>query len=216
MDNLSSHTSIPIVNNSYLIINNIQLQFANNVRFFAASIQAKEKKEEKDTSGPRLNEQITAQILRLVTDEAIEPSDELDLESLLSLFSALIEDVAIVESEPRVDKQQAYVVVRHAKFGPSKKGFGKKVSKTTELTSYSAQKAKVSSQTVRSSSQNLHLNENTDAVKSGSKSDDYISPEELSDADVASNKSNWGVFKGEDDFNKFFDSTEDANGYARS
>ncbi|CAI9768285.1 unnamed protein product [Fraxinus pennsylvanica] len=147
---------------------------------------------------------------------AIEPSDELDLESLLSRFSALIEDVAIVESEPRVEKKQAYVVVRHAKFGPSKKGSGKKVSKTTELTSDTAQKACVSSQTVRPSSRNLQLKENTDAVKSGSETEEDITPEKLSDADVDSNKSEWAAFKGEDGFNKVFDIADDANGFAKS
>ncbi|CAA3030586.1 translation initiation factor IF3-1, mitochondrial-like [Olea europaea subsp. europaea] len=314
VDNLTSCTGIPIINNSNSILHNIQLHFANNVRFFAAPVQAKEKKEEKDTSGPRLNEQVTAQFIRLVTDEghsvvsrhealkhakslkldlvevdrnakppvckivdynkekyqqqvkekerskskcelkkgackevrfaakikqkdlqmkadtakrlmesgyrvkctAIEPSDELDLESLLSRFSALIGDVAIVESEPRVEKKQAYVVVRHAKFGPSKKGSGKKVSKTTESTSDSDQKADLSSHTVRPSSGNLRLKENTDALKSGSEAEDDITPEELSDAAVDSNKSEWAVFKGEDDFNKVFDITDDANGFAKS
>ncbi|KAL2490597.1 translation initiation factor 3 (IF-3) family protein [Abeliophyllum distichum] len=314
VDNLTSRTCIPVVNNSNSIINNIQFQFANNVRYFAAPVQAKQKKEEKDTGGPRLNEKITAQFIRLVSDEghnvvsrdealkhakslkldlvevdrnakppvckivnynkekyqqqvkekerakskcelkkgackevrfaakikqkdlqmkadtakrlmesgyrvkctAIDPSDELDLESLLTRFSALIEDVAIVESEPRVEKKQAYVVVRHAKFGPSKKGSGKKVSKTTDSTSDTAQKADVSSQTVRPSSRNLQLKENADAVKSGSETEDDISPEDLSDADVESNKSEWAVFKGEDDFNEVFDLTDGANGFAKS
>lgn len=34
-------------------------------------IQVKPKQDEKDTSGPRLNEEITAQYVRLVTDEGI-------------------------------------------------------------------------------------------------------------------------------------------------
>ncbi|CAA3015927.1 translation initiation factor IF3-1, mitochondrial-like [Olea europaea var. sylvestris] len=71
VDNLTSRTGIPIINNSNSILHNIQLHFANNVRFFAAPVQAKEKKEEKDTSGPRLNEQVTAQFIRLVTDEGM-------------------------------------------------------------------------------------------------------------------------------------------------
>ncbi|XP_056170123.1 translation initiation factor IF3-1, mitochondrial-like isoform X2 [Syzygium oleosum] len=49
-------------------------------------------------------------------------TEDQDLGGLLTRLSALIEDVAVVESGPRVEKQQAYVIVRHAKFGPSKSG----------------------------------------------------------------------------------------------
>lgn len=45
--------------------------------------------------------------------------------------SLQIEDVICVESGPFVEKQQAYVVVRHVKFG-SKKGSRKKASKAAE------------------------------------------------------------------------------------
>lgn len=38
------------------------------------------------------------------------------------------EDAAIVESGPRVDRKQAYIVIRHSKFGPSKSGGAKKIS----------------------------------------------------------------------------------------
>lgn len=37
-----------------------------------------------------------------------------------------IEDVSVIESGPRIEKQNAYVIVRHIKFGPSKKGGVKK------------------------------------------------------------------------------------------
>uniref|UniRef100_A0A2P2ISF7 Uncharacterized protein MANES_01G140900 n=1 Tax=Rhizophora mucronata TaxID=61149 RepID=A0A2P2ISF7_RHIMU len=43
--------------------------FSRNVRRFAAPVQAKAKWEEKSTSGPRLNDDITGQIVRLVSDE---------------------------------------------------------------------------------------------------------------------------------------------------
>lgn len=36
-----------------------------------------------------------------------------------------IEDISVIESGPHLEKKQAYVVIRHVKFGPSKKG-GKK------------------------------------------------------------------------------------------
>lgn len=49
-------------------------------------------------------------------------TEDQDLGGLLTRLSALIEDVAVVESGPRVENKQAYVIVRHVKFGPSKKG----------------------------------------------------------------------------------------------
>uniref|UniRef100_A0A1D1YG11 Translation initiation factor IF-3 n=1 Tax=Anthurium amnicola TaxID=1678845 RepID=A0A1D1YG11_9ARAE len=61
-------------------------------------------------------------------------SEECDLGALLSRLTDLIEDVIIVESGPFVEQQQAYVVVRHVKFG-SKKGSRKKAIKTVETTS---------------------------------------------------------------------------------
>ncbi|KAL9238415.1 hypothetical protein vseg_012839 [Gypsophila vaccaria] len=45
-----------------------------------------------------------------------------DPSGLLSQMSALIEDVAFVEFGPKVDEKQGFVIVRHIKFGPSKKG----------------------------------------------------------------------------------------------
>ncbi|KAJ8619489.1 hypothetical protein MRB53_028018 [Persea americana] len=56
-------------------------------------------------------------------------TEEEDLGGLLSRLFALIEDVAFVESGPRVEKRQAYVVVRHSKFGSTKKSPAKKVAK---------------------------------------------------------------------------------------
>ncbi|KAG5547615.1 hypothetical protein RHGRI_013343 [Rhododendron griersonianum] len=217
------------------VIRETQIEFGNGVRFFAAPVQAKSKQQEKDTSGRRLNEKITAEFVRLVTEEghcvvsrrealerarclnldlvelywshlvqvqrnakppvckladyhkekykqqikdkeraksksevtlrkgdckevrfsvkteqkdlqmkadmvkrlmdrgyrvkcmALGKEDE-DMGGILSRLSALIEDVSVVESGPRVEKKNAYVIVRHVKFGPSKKGSGKKVS----------------------------------------------------------------------------------------
>ncbi|CAM8990825.1 unnamed protein product [Rhodiola kirilowii] len=200
-------------------------EFCDNARFFAAPVQPK-KKEDKDKMGPRLNEQITSDVVRLVisedehviislreafqraqrlgmdlveVDRKAEPPvckimdfhkekylkksrdkeisktktkiktseckeirltpkiEQKDLEmkantairliesgyrvkctvsgkeredvgGTLSRLCALFEDAAIVESGPRVDRKQAYIVVRHAKFGPSKSGGAKKIS----------------------------------------------------------------------------------------
>ncbi|WJX21539.1 hypothetical protein P8452_10960 [Trifolium repens] len=40
----------------------------------------------------------------------------------ISRLSALIEDVCVVESGPHLTKKEAYIVVRHIKYGPAKKG----------------------------------------------------------------------------------------------
>ncbi|KAI3716827.1 hypothetical protein L1987_68007 [Smallanthus sonchifolius] len=57
-----------------------------------------------------------------------------DLGGLLSRLSTLIEDFSLVESGPKVEAKQAYAVVRHIKFGPLKKGPGKKMSNSNILT----------------------------------------------------------------------------------
>ncbi|XP_031260874.1 translation initiation factor IF3-1, mitochondrial isoform X2 [Pistacia vera] len=200
--------------------------FCNNVRFFAAPVQPK--KEEKDLTGPRINEQITAQFVRLVLEEGhkivsrqealdrawrlkldlvevqrkadppvckimdfhrekykkevqgkerakaksdvtlrkgnfkevkfagkIEQKDLKmkadtikrlmesgyrvkcmavpvnkkeegeDLGGYLSRLLPLVEDVSIIESGPHVERKQAYIIIRHVKFGPAKKGVKK-------------------------------------------------------------------------------------------
>lgn len=57
---------------------------------------------------------------------ALGNEDE-DLGAMLARLSAMIEDFVAVESGPMVEKKQAYVVVRHKKFG-FKKGSSKKSS----------------------------------------------------------------------------------------
>ncbi|KAL4280944.1 hypothetical protein GQ457_03G000220 [Hibiscus cannabinus] len=49
-----------------------------------------------------------------------------DLGAILSRLTKLIEDVCVVESGPNVEKTNAYVIVKHIKFGPTKKGGAKK------------------------------------------------------------------------------------------
>ncbi|WJX15294.1 hypothetical protein P8452_05453 [Trifolium repens] len=48
-------------------------------------------------------------------------ADEAMLDAI-SRLSALIEDVCVVESGPHLTKKEAYIVVRHIKYGPAKKG----------------------------------------------------------------------------------------------
>ncbi|KAI3792805.1 hypothetical protein L2E82_06696 [Cichorium intybus] len=229
-------TKIGVTNGQSLTFHKTGSELGNHVRFFAAPVQVKPKYEEKDKGRPRMNEQISAQYVRLVTDdghgvvsryEALERARRLnvdlvevqpdgnppvcklmdynremylrqakekeqtkkksdlvlrkgalkevritckidkndlqtkadtikrlaerghrikcmavgtedqDLGGLLSRLSALIDDFSLVESGPRVEAKQAYVVVRHIKFGPLKKGPGKKklLETTTSNTS---------------------------------------------------------------------------------
>ncbi|KAI3707242.1 hypothetical protein L6452_25587 [Arctium lappa] len=224
-------TRIGALTSPSLAIHKTGSELGNYVRFYAAPVQVKPKYEEKDKGRPRMNEQISAQYVRLVTDEghgvvsrlealdrarrldvdlvevqadanppvcklmdynkemyarqakekeltkkksdvvlrkgsmkevrithkidghdlqtkadgvrrltehghrvkcmavavptAVGTKDQ-DLGGLLTRFAALIDDFTLVESGPRVEAKQAYIVVRHVKFGPLKKGPGKK------------------------------------------------------------------------------------------
>ncbi|PON45066.1 Translation initiation factor [Parasponia andersonii] len=233
----ASYTKSCLKQNSYSIfIHKGRTDFCSNVRFFAAPVQFQNKpsKEDKKTTGPRLNEKITAHVVRLVMDkehsivsrhEALERARRLDLDlveiqastdppvckimdfhkeqyqkqlrdkdrakskpevtlrtgsskevrfsgktehkdlqmkadsvkrlmeegyrvkcnargsadqdllGVLSRLSALIEDIAVVESGPLLGKDGAYVIVRHAKFGSTKKGGGKKIKALEEASS---------------------------------------------------------------------------------
>ncbi|KAL3514979.1 hypothetical protein ACH5RR_021881 [Cinchona calisaya] len=263
--------------------------FPSNVRCFAAPVQYTQKKEEKDASGPRLNEQITADVVRLVTDqghfvvsrhEALKRARSLKLDlvevqrnakppvcklmeyqrekykkelkekdrakkkseatlrkgackevrfaakitqndlqikadmvkrlmengyrvkcvaignmgkgedsaTLLSRFSALIEDISIVESHTRVEeKDQAHVILRHIKYGPSKKGSGKKTSSDKKAASASIQEA-----------------ENDDDLTE--ETDEDVEDEE---------KSGWTIAGANDDFDKLFDLKDNTDEVSR-
>ncbi|XP_057769219.1 translation initiation factor IF3-1, mitochondrial [Salvia miltiorrhiza] len=64
---------------------------------------------------------------------AADAAEGVDLKSLLSQFTPLIDDVGVVESGPKYEKKQAFVVVRHVKFGPvNKKSSGKKASASAD------------------------------------------------------------------------------------
>ncbi|XP_058106013.1 translation initiation factor IF3-1, mitochondrial isoform X2 [Magnolia sinica] len=287
-------------------------------RFFAAPVQVKPKKEEKDHRGPRMNMAITSEYVRLVTDEGhsivsrrealdramklkldlvevgrdakppvckimdyhkekykrqatikdrlkkkpevlkgdckevrftgkIEQKDlqmkaemvkrqmergyrvkcmamgteNEDLAGLLSRFSALIEDVAFVESGPFVEKRQAYVLVRHSKFGPTKKG--KKPAKTVEAVSSEVHTVAASRPTnIITSSVQMppHIKEEADPSEHGLDTEhDVFSDQEVdalhssevhltAPADMPESnlgeKTTWSDFDGTDDFEKVF------------
>ncbi|KAL5561237.1 hypothetical protein UlMin_030984 [Ulmus minor] len=229
-----SHSKACVTENQFLSIPNNPSGFCYNVRFFAAPVQFQKTKEEKDSNGPRINEKITAEFVRLVIDkehtivsrrEALERAKKLNLDlvevqgsakppvckfmdfhkekylkqltkkdrakskpevtlragspkevrfsgkteqkdlqmkadtvrrlmeegyrvkchakgtadqavlGILSRLSTLIEEESIVESGPTLGKDGAYVIVRHVKFGPSKKGGGKKTKAVGDASS---------------------------------------------------------------------------------
>ncbi|CAN4112576.1 unnamed protein product [Withania somnifera] len=300
-----SSASVRVLSNSSLTIPKIPFEFSQSVRFFAAPVQAKTRNEEKETSGPRLNREITADVVRLVADEGhrivsirealelarslnldlvevsgkakppvckimdyhkekyqqqlkesakkskseltlkkgnckdvrfvgkIEKKDlqikadtvkrmmergfrvkctamsmgneEEDLGAVLSRFSPLIEDVAYIESGPRVEKKQAYIVVRHVKFGPSKKGSGKKASKEYK-TAISSEDADQSGSVAPESF--LQPNKNCGASESSVESDDDSCLEEMTDEDLDDTRSDWRVSGANGDSDKVFDFAE--------
>ncbi|KAG9442880.1 hypothetical protein H6P81_018734 [Aristolochia fimbriata] len=97
--------------------------------------------------------------------------EEEDLGTLLSRLSVLIEDVAYVESGPRVERRQAFAVVRHIKYGAPKKNPGKKASGTVGSTKTALKSTNTSTATVSNIS-----------VKDGAGSN--MDDEDLSDLEV--------------------------------
>ncbi|TYG81184.1 hypothetical protein ES288_D02G278200v1 [Gossypium darwinii] len=88
-----------------------------------------------------------------------------DLGGILSRLTNLIEDVCVVESGPKVEKTNAYVIVKHVKFGPTKKGGGKK--------------SKVETSTESATDNQSPVLPNDESTESGSESEDTM----LSDED---------------------------------
>ncbi|KAL8543340.1 hypothetical protein ACS0TY_004036 [Phlomoides rotata] len=273
---ISPRTVVPILNNPKFILQDSQLEFFHKVRFYAKRTKPL-KKEKEEQFEPKINEQITAPFVRLVTEEghdvvplgramaqaeslgmdlvevdkqsnppvckifdvkkqkfvqrtmakerakskveikkgspkevrftakikqndlkiksdmakrlmdsgyrvkctATDPTADVDLKSLLARFCALIEDVAILETTPKFEKTQAYIVARHVKFGPSKKGPGKKASQDV-----------LSSVTSEGTGETI----------------EDVSESEDSHEDVQKKKSERAVFDGDDDEHNNFDS----------
>nr|XP_027089212.1 translation initiation factor IF3-1, mitochondrial-like [Coffea arabica] len=267
-----------------------QLDLPTNVRCFAAPVQFMKKKEEKHADGPRLNEQVTADVIRLVTDEghsvvsryeALKRARSLELDlvevqrnakppvcklmdyykekykkelqekerskqrskvslrnggckevrfaakitpndlqikadmakrlmesgyrvkcvaignvdkgedsaTLFSRFSALIEDIAVVETDTRVEeKDQAHVIMRHVKYGPLKKGSLKRASMDKKAASASVQEVG---------------------------GDDDVLSEERDDVEQKE-ISGWTTANADDDFDELFDLNDNADGVSKS
>ncbi|XP_073142247.1 translation initiation factor IF3-1, mitochondrial-like [Henckelia pumila] len=141
---------------------------------------------------------------------AIEPTGDVDLETLLSRFSALIKDVAVEECEPKVEKKQAFVVVRHIKFGP-KKGCGKKPTQASESTRNSSSKDSGSAPTARSP-----LEENGDMEEACLETGEVPDSEELLDKNAQTNKSEWTVFHDAEDLDTIFDIEDESHDLPRN
>ncbi|KAL2937041.1 Translation initiation factor IF3-1 mitochondrial [Bienertia sinuspersici] len=92
-------------------------------------------------------------------------SEDQDLVGLLTQLATMIEDVVFVESGPKMGKDQAYLIVRHIKFGPSKKG-GKKSSKDNTSATPEIRNAATAS-----SDNHADLGEESDYEESGSSQD---------------------------------------------
>ncbi|PQM39813.1 uncharacterized protein Pyn_13773 [Prunus yedoensis var. nudiflora] len=95
-------------------------------------------------------------------------AEDKDLEALFAPLTVLMEDVALVEWEPTRGKgKEAYIIVRHRKFGPSK-GAGKK-TKTEEETTTDVQMKGSDDANATTSQRDIRIN--TVPQKASSQSD---------------------------------------------
>ncbi|VFQ78409.1 unnamed protein product [Cuscuta campestris] len=100
---------------------------------FLCKIEKKDLKTKADTIKRMMDKGYRVKCMAVSNGSEVE-----NLGEALSRLSSLIGDVALIESGPHVEKKQAYIVVRHAKFGPLKKGSQKKtVSKVDDTSSSS-------------------------------------------------------------------------------
>ncbi|GKV20875.1 hypothetical protein SLEP1_g30923 [Rubroshorea leprosula] len=291
---------VSVLGKPYWYIHKKPTDFCNNVRFFAAPVQVKPKKEEAGKDGPRLNEQITAQFVRLVSEdghtvvsrqEALQRAKQLKLDlvevqssakppvckimdfhheiykrhlvekdrakakagvsmkkgagkevrftpkieqkdlemkantikrlmesgyrvkcmavgkgkegedenlgELLSRLTHLIEDVALVESGPFIEKRQAYVVVRHVKFGPPKKGAAKKLTAVGDISKPAAINPQSNVLSEDNSQQSVSPSEDENEIPSDA--DDVCI--QMHDENVTA----WSVKDSDHDFENVFD-----------
>ncbi|KAJ8452962.1 hypothetical protein Cgig2_014725 [Carnegiea gigantea] len=125
-------------------------------------------------------------------------TEDQDLAGLLFQLSAMIEDVAFVETGPKVERKQAYIIVRHVKFGPSKKG-AKKATNIGGATSSETQKDP-------NSAADVEEEETCSEVSDMDNDDEVDSPLQWREETM------WSVSDAKDDFNKLFDHNRDMMG----
>ncbi|GFZ00513.1 hypothetical protein Acr_14g0001480 [Actinidia rufa] len=146
-------------------------------------------------------------------------TEDQDLGGLLSRLSSLIEDVSLVECGPRVEKKQAFVIVRHVRFGPPKKGLAKKPSQVVGFTSPDVQTVGTSPLTVNPSMLNQSPIQFEETENLESEEDEILSDEgdtlvptsmKMPDKDIRKKDSTWSVFDANDDLNSVFDFGDEA------
>ncbi|XP_010260243.1 PREDICTED: uncharacterized protein LOC104599414 isoform X2 [Nelumbo nucifera] len=140
-----------------------------------------------------------------------------DLGGLLSRLSPLIEDISIVESGPIVEKRQAYVIVRHIKFGTSKKGSSKKAADIARAAKIDIEKITTSPLLTNSSQpiqSTLQIKEDWSTTESGLETDEEISADqaEISSDAPMENTVAWSAFNASDDSEGIFDFDDNGNG----
>lgn len=111
-----------------------------------------------------------------------------------------IEDIAVVESGPHLGKDGAYVLVRHVKFGLSKKGGGKKYQAAGD-TSPKVENVTSNSNPVVDSGGPIEDLEKEDIAKSS---------KALRNENLRDKKTAWSVSDSSDDLGNVFNSSEDA------
>ncbi|KAJ0076704.1 hypothetical protein Patl1_36002 [Pistacia atlantica] len=89
---------------------------------FAGKIEQKDLKMKADTIKRLMESGYRVKCMAVPVNKKEEGED---LGGYLSRLLPLVEDVSIIESGPHVERKQAYIIIRHVKFGPAKKGVKK-------------------------------------------------------------------------------------------
>ncbi|EEF48386.1 translation initiation factor IF3-1, mitochondrial [Ricinus communis] len=128
-----------------------------------------------------------------------EEEEKEELRATLSRLTALMGDEFIIESGPRVEKKQAYVLVRHAKFGQSKKVGAKKFKDVQEV-------ANAKSSANHSGPVANSLMAEKDSSESAVETEDKILSDEddVPDEICEDNKTTWSIADSTDGFDGAF------------
>jgi translation initiation factor IF-3 len=118
-----------------------------------------------------------------------------------------IEDAALVESGPAVKETEAHVIVRHVKFGPSRKGGVKKL----KVTAPAAVNSVGPLEELSSAESGLETEEE---ILSDEDDLPIFSSIEITDKNLEKKKNAWPVVDSSDDFEKVFDFGDNVNGVA--
>ncbi|GFZ00509.1 hypothetical protein Acr_14g0001440 [Actinidia rufa] len=121
--------------------------------------------------------------------------------------------------DPGWKKKQAFVIVRHVKFGPPKKGLAKKPSQVVGFASPEVQTVATSPLTVNPSMLNQSPIQFEETENLESEEDEILSDEadtlvpssmKMPDKDIRKKSSTWSVFDANDDLNSVFDFGDEA------